>query len=108
VRPRRVEQALSNLVANALEHAAGGNVAVTLDGRGDRFALRVLDDGHASPPAALPALQEAVARQRSVTSREAPTGLGLAIVGAVQGWTITISPIEPHGVEVRIEGDCDG
>jgi nitrogen fixation/metabolism regulation signal transduction histidine kinase len=56
-------------------------------------------------------LQEAVARQRSVTSREAPTGLGLAIVGAVvdrQGWTITISPIEPHGVEVRIEGDCDG
>jgi signal transduction histidine kinase len=75
----RVEQALSNLVDNALRHGAG---AITLRARADddgHVELHVLDEGLWLPASFLPRAFERFSRAHA--GRTGPgSGLGLAIV----------------------------
>ncbi|MED5371232.1 MAG: HAMP domain-containing sensor histidine kinase [Myxococcota bacterium] len=103
--PALAERALANLVQNAVAHnRPGGHVAVLLDLHGDRFELRVLDDGPGLPADVmasleLPTFSEDQARQRG-------PGLGLLITREIAhraGWEIAWEPQE-DGLCVRIEG----
>jgi signal transduction histidine kinase len=76
----RLEQALTNLVVNALRHGDG---PIVLRARecGDRVELHVLDEGEGFEPELLPAAFE---RSGTVASRAGGgTGLGLSIVRAI-------------------------
>jgi two-component system, OmpR family, sensor kinase len=78
---RRLEQAIGNLVDNALIHGSG---TVRISGRRDRdrIEIHVTDEGRGLPPAFL---EQAFDRfSRADASRSTPgTGLGLAIVAVI-------------------------
>jgi heavy metal sensor kinase len=77
----RLEQALGNLVDNALRHGKGAvRLEATADGRG--VALRVSDRGSGFPPGLLPRAFERFSRADEARARGG-AGLGLAIVEAV-------------------------
>jgi two-component system, OmpR family, sensor kinase len=77
----RLEQALRNLVDNALRHGSG---AIRLEARqiGGLLELRVGDDGKGFPPEFLPHAFERFSRA-DVAREGAGAGLGLAIVDAI-------------------------
>ncbi len=77
----RLEQAIGNLVDNALRHGAG---TVRLDGgvANGSLAFRVSDDGDGFPPDFLPYAFERFSRVDVARSGDG-TGLGLAIVDAI-------------------------
>lgn len=109
--PAAAEQALTNLVQNAVVHGRPrGAVTVILDRIDAGFELAVVDDGPGVPPAALPRLAERRFRAGGARTRGAHgSGLGLAIVAAVcdrHGWTLGFDSLEPHGLRVVIRGPC--
>jgi signal transduction histidine kinase len=79
--PRRLEQALGNLVDNALLHGAG---AVTLTARavGGRVELHVGDEGAGFPPEFAARAFDRFSRADEARRRSG-SGLGLAIVRAI-------------------------
>jgi two-component system OmpR family sensor kinase len=79
--PKRVEQALGNLVENALVHGAG---AVTLRSlrNGDRVELHVADEGGGFPEGFAPRAFDRFSRADDARSRSG-SGLGLAIVDTI-------------------------
>jgi len=79
--PLRLEQAVGNLVENALRHGKG---AVTLQARaaGDRVELHVRDEGEGFPPEFLPRVFQRFTRAQEGRAGEG-TGLGLAIVATI-------------------------
>jgi two-component system OmpR family sensor kinase len=85
VDPRRMRQALGNLLDNAIRHsAAGGAVDVEARVRDGWLSLEVRDGGAGFPEGFLPRAFEPFARADPSRSRiEGGTGLGLAIVRAV-------------------------
>jgi two-component system, OmpR family, sensor kinase len=85
VDPRRVRQALGNLLDNAIRHSAsGGTVAVEARDRDGWLSLEVRDEGAGFPPDFLARAFEPFARADPSRSRtDGGTGLGLAIVQAV-------------------------
>jgi signal transduction histidine kinase len=95
--PLRLEQALGNLVDNALVYGAG---CVTLSAvrSGDMVELHVADEGNGFPPEFV---ERAFDRfSRADDARSAPgTGLGLAIVALVAG---------AHGGTAVAGGGADG
>lgn len=95
---RRLEQALVNLVENALRHGSG-TVRLHADVQRDAVALHVSDEGTGFPPAFLPRAFERFSR---ADGSRAGAGLGLAIVAAVA---------QAHGGEAtaanRPEGGAD-
>lgn len=90
-----LEQAVSNIVYNAVRHnRAGGHVAVILEASPrDRFSLRVVDDGPGVPATELARLIERGFRGNAARTRS-PDGLGL-------GLHITLRVAELHDLELR-------
>lgn len=103
--PQRVEQVISNLIANALRYVpAGGCITVSVEARAHSVALVVTDDGPGVAEADLPYLFDRFWRgEKSRGRATGGAGLGLAIakqlIEAMDGeiWALNRSP---HGLEV--------
>ena len=93
----RVEQALSNLVDNALRHG-DGRVTVSAAHSGDVVEVRVRDEGPGFPPELIETVFERFTRGDRARARGG-TGLGLAIVDAVA---------HAHGGRARAENPAGG
>jgi signal transduction histidine kinase len=78
----RLEQALGNLVDNALRHSAR-RVWLTARTRDSWIELHVIDDGPGFEPQLIERAFERFVRGSSATSASAGAGLGLAIVAAI-------------------------
>ena len=97
----RLEQALGNLVANALEHG-GGTVSLTAAAHDGRVELHVLDEGPGFPPAFVAHAFERFSRADVARSRGG-AGLGLALVDAIaraHGGSAHIAHRESDGADV--------
>jgi two-component system, OmpR family, sensor kinase len=97
----RVEQALGNLVENALFHG-GGEILLDAVARNGHVELHVLDEGGGFPPDFLPRAFERFSRADEARSREG-SGLGLTIAAAVavaHGGTIHAANRAPRGADV--------
>jgi signal transduction histidine kinase len=93
---RRVQQALRNLVVNALRHgAADGPVGVSLRGEDAQVTLEVANSGPPLRPAALSQLFQPLKRVRAQDDREGREGLGL-------GLYIVREIARAHGGEVDV------
>jgi two-component system, OmpR family, sensor kinase len=79
--PARLQQALANLVDNALRYGRG-TITVTVRDGGGWVEVHVTDDGPGFPPAFLPVAFERFTRAQRARGRGG-TGLGLAIVEAI-------------------------
>jgi signal transduction histidine kinase len=79
--PARLEQALTNMVSNALRHGDGDVVLRAGTERG-RVDIHVLDDGPGFEPELLPHASERFARARGARA-ERGAGLGLSIVEVI-------------------------
>ena len=77
----RLEQALGNLIDNALRHGSGA-VTLAAERRGDRIELHVRDDGPGFPDDFIADAFERFTRADTARSRGG-SGLGLAIVAAI-------------------------
>jgi signal transduction histidine kinase len=100
----RLEQALRNLVDNALRHGAG-TVTVTADTRDGRLELRVRDEGEGFPAGFAEQAFERFTRADSARGRGG-SGLGLAIVAAIaraHGGTARAGNRPEGGAEVSID-----
>ncbi len=103
------EQALSNVVHNALRYnKQGGHAAVLLEEQGGEFALRVVDDGPGASDADLARLTERSYRSEEARMRH-PTGLGLGLsiakdVSDRHGFTFSLKKSEHGGLEVEFRG----
>ena len=105
----RIEQALSNLVVNAIQHGLG-DVTLTLSGRAsDHVLLSVRNGGPAIPTEQLPSLFEAFRR-----GDRSPAGLGLGlfivreIVRAHEGTIDVMSSPEGTTFTVRLPRQATG
>jgi signal transduction histidine kinase len=105
----RVQQAISNLLSNALKFTpAGGGIVVTAS-RGDtRARVTVSDTGTGVPPEFLPSMFEPFAQaDKSMTRQFGGLGLGLAIVKQIMtlhGGTVSaISEGDDHGTTITLE-----
>lgn len=97
-----VEQAVSNLVHNAIRYnQRGGHVALVLDEEPEgRFAIRVVDDGPGIPAEELAHVSERRFRGGDARARN-PTGLGL-------GLHIVRDVAERHEWALRFESPPEG
>lgn len=86
----RLQQAISNLVGNALEHGTG-LVEVEADGTSDQVAIKVRNRGTEISPAEIPRLFEPFRKREQ---GQAGLGLGLFIVKAIA---------EAHGGSIAVE-----
>ena len=98
----RLEQLVSNLFRNAIDHAGEDvAVAVTVERDDDGIALAIGDDGPGIPPEERERVTE-----RGV-SLGGGTGLGLAIVGDIaeaHGWSLSVDEADAGGARFVIEG----
>jgi len=113
-----LEQAVSNVVYNAVRHnRPQGHVAVLLllvpnEAKPDqpRFCVRVLDDGPGVPAELMTRLAERGFRTERARSRSPEGhGLGLHITTRVldaHGMQLRLSTPEQGGLQADIEGDC--
>ena len=92
--PGRLQQVISNLVGNALEHSTGA-VSVRIEADGHDVVLSVHNDGEPIPPDVLPVLFEPFRRGDG-----SPSGLGL-------GLYIVREVIRRHGGSVDVHSSRD-
>lgn len=107
--PVAAEQAISNVVENAVTHGESGeHVAVLLERRGEGFTLTVVDDGPGVPDSEMPHLGERTFRSDDARRRDPRgSGLGLAITSEVCkrcGWSLAFDRETPRGLRVTIAG----
>lgn len=107
--PAMAEQAIANLVHNAVAHGEpGGHVAILLEETGDRFTLVVVDDGPGVPPADLPKIGERTFRSDEARQRDPKgSGLGLAIASEVcrrAGFGLEFAGEAPRGLRATLSG----
>jgi heavy metal sensor kinase len=101
--PARVEQALGNLVENALRHGAG-TIELAARERGNAVELHVADEGPGFPPGFASRAFDRFSRADEGRSRGG-TGLGLAIVDVIaraHGGEAGIDEREGSGADVWI------
>ena len=79
--PLRLEQALANLVENALRYG-GGRILLEAERNDERIELHVLDEGEGFPQSFLPKAFEPFSRADEARGRGG-AGLGLAIVDVI-------------------------
>ncbi|MCO5968645.1 sensor histidine kinase [Actinoallomurus soli] len=100
--PGRLEQAIDNLVDNALTATPkGGHVRIGARRAGHRIHVTVADDGPGMSPEAM-----AEAFRRFRTGRAGGTGLGLAIVHRLvtaEGGDVTLSETRGGGLTVTLD-----
>ncbi len=90
-----IEQALSNIVGNAVAHTPQGTrIAVTADIRESDIDVRVTDDGLGIAPELLPRVFDKFVSAPAEADRSERTGLGLAIAKGI---------MEAHGGEIAVE-----
>jgi signal transduction histidine kinase len=108
-----LEQAVNNLVHNAIRHnRPGGHAAVVLDRTDAGFRLSVRDDGPGVPAADLARLGRPRFRSEEARSRHPEgTGLGLAIAGDVarrHGLDLSFRTPGEGGFEAVLSGRTEG
>jgi len=104
-----LEQAVGNLVHNAVRYNdGGGHVAILLEADGGRFEIRVVDDGPGVAEADLARLGERRFRSEEArTRRPTGTGFGLSIARDVaerHGLVLTFANGEPKGLVATLSG----
>jgi len=101
VNARLLEQAVINLIDNAIKYGEPGNTVEVSAEAGDEIALRVRDQGPGIAPEHLPRVFERFYRAENSRSREfGGTGLGLAIVKHValaHGGKVSVDSKRGHG-----------
>ncbi len=104
-----LEQAVSNLVYNAICHnRPGGHAALILDEDDSRFRLRVIDDGPGIPADELAHLVARGFRGNDARTR-VPGGQGLGLdiahrVARLHGFTLVLRRSEYGGLEAELAG----
>ncbi|MGI9658946.1 MAG: sensor histidine kinase [Gaiellaceae bacterium] len=99
--PRRVRQALDNVVANALAHTpSGGRVSLAVRQDAERTTVAVTDTGPGIPEEFIPFAFDRFARADQARTRAAGgTGLGLPVAREL---------VRAHGGEITIERPVEG
>ena len=110
--PFRIEQALDNLLANALRHTPdGGSISLCAVVRESAVILEVGDSGEGIPEADLPFIFDRFYKASSSKGVASPgSGLGLTIVKAIvlrHGGKVTAASEPGHGTRIRIELPVD-
>jgi two-component system, OmpR family, osmolarity sensor histidine kinase EnvZ len=96
-----LERILSNLINNALRHAAASNISVTITQHPDRLEFTVADNGPGIPVADIPRLFHPFEKHRASQG----TGLGLALsrlMAEQNGWTLTLENRSTGGLQARV------
>ena len=95
--PHRLDQALQNLVGNAVKYSEpGGVVVIEVRGAGSRFLVSVTDRGCGISEEDLPVLFAPFGRGARADSDQPSTGLGLAITRRL---------VEAHGGTLWVESE---
>ena len=107
VSPPLLEQAVVNLIDNAVKYSAeGSTVVVTLEEAGDEVIVSVTDEGQGIAGEHLPRLFERFYRVDKARSRDlGGTGLGLAIVkhvAQIHGGRVSVDSVVGRGSTFRI------
>jgi two-component system phosphate regulon sensor histidine kinase PhoR len=107
VSPPLLEQAVVNLIDNAVKYSTEGSmVVVTVEERGDEVVVSVIDEGQGVAREHLPRLFERFYRVDKARSRDlGGTGLGLAIVkhvAQVHGGRVSVDSVVGRGSTFRI------
>ena len=94
----KIEQAMSNLLGNAIEHSRAGTcVAVTLQQAGERLVFSVQDQGNGMSQEVMKQIFTPFSKTGAVkTGGETSTGLGLAITRKI---------IDAHQGEITVESE---
>ncbi|MFA9556620.1 ATP-binding protein [Evansella sp. AB-rgal1] len=98
VDPYRMEQALINIIENAIRYTPkNGSIDIHVDERDNHIAISILDSGQGIPKADLPYIWDRFYKvDRSRSGNDSGTGLGLAIVKEI---------VEAHGGFVTVKSN---
>jgi PAS domain S-box-containing protein len=97
----RIDQVLTNLVANAIKYAPDGPIEVEVHGNGQHVTLRVTDHGGGIPAEHAQRIFERFERFERPAAGPHPSGLGL-------GLYIVRHIVEAHGGTIALDSPADG
>ena len=99
--PQLIEQAVSNLIGNAVRHSGSDEISVTVECGAKVARISVEDHGIGIPPEHVGRIFERFHRVDPARASETGgAGLGLAIVRRIarlHGGDVVYSPVQPHG-----------